>query len=175
MARSGIWEDLVVRGREAPLPFKGVSGAGIGTKAYFFGGYGGGYSNETHIVDMVDPASPEWRVLDVTSYEKPSRRAYHSTFAYKGSLWVFGGVGTRGYNNDVWQLRFEDEAGTRGQWVRVDAVGAVPRKRQGHGGTVVDATFVVIGGYDQGRKRVIRRHFNVGFPEAILKRKASTL
>ena len=40
MAKSGTWEEVVVRGKEAPLPFKGVSGAGIGGKAYFFGGYG---------------------------------------------------------------------------------------------------------------------------------------
>ena len=55
MAKSGTWEEVVVRGKEAPLPFKGVSGAGIGGKAYFFGGYGGGYSDETHIVDASDP------------------------------------------------------------------------------------------------------------------------
>ena len=36
------------------------------------------------------------------------------------------------------------------------------------------STFFDIG-TDQGRKRVIRRHFNVGVPEAISKRKASTL
>ena len=148
MAKSGTWEEVVVRGKEAPLPFKGVSGAGIGGKAYFFGGYGGGYSDETHIVDASDPREPEWILLEVTSSTKPSRRAYHSTFAYKSSLWVFGGVGTKGYNNDVWRLQLKNDEGTEGHWLKVDAVGHVPRKRQGHTGTVVDTTFVVVGGYD---------------------------
>ncbi|KAH8049397.1 hypothetical protein JL722_11927 [Aureococcus anophagefferens] len=152
MAKSGTWEEVVVRGKEAPLPFKGVSGAGIGGKAYFFGGYGGGYSDETHIVDASDPREPEWILLEVTSSTKPSRRAYHSTFAYKSSLWVFGGVGTKGYNNDVWRLQLKNDEGTEGHWLKVDAVGHVPRKRQGHTGTVVDTTFVVFifGGFGGG-------------------------
>ncbi|KAH8047603.1 hypothetical protein JL721_12155 [Aureococcus anophagefferens] len=117
MAKSGTWEEVVVRGKEAPLPFKGVSGAGIGGKAYFFGGYGGGYSDETHIVDASDPREPEWILLE-------------------------------GYNNDVWRLQLKNDEGTEGHWLKVDAVGHVPRKRQGHTGTVVDTTFVVVGGYD---------------------------
>lgn len=148
MARSGTWEELEVRGRESPLPFKGLSGAGIRGKAYFFGGYGGGYSDETHVLDLERPLEPEWSVLQVTSDRAPSRRAYHSTFAYKESLWVFGGVGTRGYSNDVWRLTFEDARGGAGRWVECPCVGRVPRKREGHTGTVVDSTLVVYGGYD---------------------------
>ena len=41
--------------------------------------------------------------------------------------------------------------------------------------SLVHENIVTYLGAEQGRKRVIRRHFNVGVPEAISKRKASTL
>ncbi|KAH8066706.1 hypothetical protein JL720_12699 [Aureococcus anophagefferens] len=148
MAKSGTWEEVVVRGRRRRSRSRACP-ARASAAARFFGGYGGGYSDETHIVDVgpagagVDPAGGD--VVD----EAVAARVPQHLCVQELALGL--GVGTKGYNH-AWRLQLKNDEGTEGHWLKVDAVGHVPRKRQGHTGTVVDTTFVVFifGGFGGG-------------------------
>ena len=144
----GLWRDLEVGGREAPLELKGASAAFVGTSCFIFGGYGGGFSDETHCLECAEPLAPEWSVLQETSDEKPPRRAHHTTWAHGGGVWVFGGASSRGYLNDVWRLTLEGGKHPRGRWRECACVGEKPVPREGHTGVQIGTSLVVVGGYD---------------------------
>ena len=144
----GVWRDLEVGGPEAPLEFKGASAAFVGTRCFIFGGYGGGFSDETHCLECAEPLAPEWSVLQETSDEKPPRRAHHTTWAHGGGVWVFGGASSRGYLNDVWRLTLEGGKHPRGRWRECACVGEKPVPREGHTGVQIGTSLVVVGGYD---------------------------
>ena len=145
---AGVWRDLEVGGPEAPLEFKGASAAFVGTRCFIFGGYGGGFSDETHCLECAEPLAPEWSVLQETSDEKPPRRAHHTTWAHGGGVWVFGGASSRGYLNDVWRLTLEGGKHPRGRWRECACVGEKPVPREGHTGVQIGTSLVVVGGYD---------------------------
>ena len=144
----GLWRDVEVAGPEAPLEFKGASAAFVGTRCFIFGGYGGGFSDETHCLECAEPLAPEWSVLQETSDEKPPRRAHHTTWAHGGGVWVFGGASSRGYLNDVWRLTLEGGKHPRGRWRECACVGEKPVPREGHTGVQIGTSLVVVGGYD---------------------------
>ena len=145
---AGVWRDLEVGGRREPLEFKGASAAFVGTRCFIFGGYGGGFSDETHCLECAEPLAPEWSVLQETSDEKPPRRAHHTTWAHGGGVWVFGGASSRGYLNDVWRLTLEGGKHPRGRWRECACVGEKPVPREGHTGVQIGTSLVVVGGYD---------------------------
>ena len=144
----GYWRDLEVGGLGMPLEFKGASAAFVGTRCFIFGGYGGGFSDETHCLECAEPLAPEWSVLQETSDEKPPRRAHHTTWAHGGGVWVFGGASSRGYLNDVWRLTLEGGKHPRGRWRECACVGEKPVPREGHTGVQIGTSLVVVGGYD---------------------------
>ena len=82
-----------------------------------------------------------------------STGAYHVTWAHAGGLWVFGGVGARGYLNDVWRLALEGGETARGRWRESSCVGAKPTPREGAAGVQIGSSFVVVGGYDGVARR----------------------
>mmetsp|Transcript_18719 Transcript_18719/g.57581 ORF Transcript_18719/g.57581 Transcript_18719/m.57581 type:complete len:353 (-) Transcript_18719:351-1409(-) len=132
----GVWwqeEDAV----DAPLAVKGATLVRYEEKkCVLFGGFGGGFSKETFLLDL---ATRTWQRLATPT--EPPRRAYHSSIQCLGRVWIFGGAGANAYFNDCWSLVGDD-------WERADARGSLPRKREGHTAAAYGESMVVFGGFD---------------------------
>ncbi|KAJ1461783.1 hypothetical protein M885DRAFT_611394 [Pelagophyceae sp. CCMP2097] len=156
-AAFGQWLECTAAG-EAPLPLKGLSLGCVGSRVYVFGGYGGGFSDDVHVLDL--RAEAQWYKLQLlppagaasgAEPDKPKRRAYHSCVEFAGELYVFGGAGAAGLYDDVWRLSLEERRGVMaGRWHACDAVGCALSKRRDHTATALPEAglMVVIGGFD---------------------------
>eukprot|EP00659_Diplonema_papillatum_P010358 gene10358-15951_t len=85
---------------------------------------------------------------------QPKERDRHSSWAFNGSMYIFGGEDAceRMYN-DLWQL---DYAAKR--WKKIACKGAVPSARRGQTSTLVGAKAYFFGGLTHTRKAVSDVH-----------------
>lgn len=85
---------------------------------------------------------------------KPSSRHYHSMAAVGSSLFLFGGWGSLGFLNDLWEIDLGGSANP--QWIRrclngsASGCGIGPSRRYGHAMVSIGTTLYVFGGYDGG-------------------------
>lgn len=145
---SGSWTRVAVKG-SPPGPRVAATMTTVGDRIYLFGGRTGVDMGEGARGDLfvLDPTStpPEWAPLEVNaSSPTPPSRSYHAATTARGKLYIFGGCGTNGRLNDLWE--FDPSSKTWLELPRCDAVGA-------RGGGVMvaapgGAKLIIMGGFN---------------------------
>ena len=80
-----------------------------------------------------------WSKIDPTGNSPPARDS-HSAIIYKDSdMIIFGGNGTAGKLNDLWNFNFLDK-----KWSKISSLGIIPLPRDGHLTSLIYEKYMVI-------------------------------
>ena len=132
----------------------------IGGVAYVFGGMSG----ESLLMDDVwsfafknvdwsrhEPHAPAWS-QETPSGRGPRPRKAHSMISYRGDLYIFGGITSKGHANDLYQLRVADM-----HWRHIKSHESVaPTPRAFHSAALFNDRYMVVFGGIQSLKDTIK-------------------
>ncbi|KIJ41980.1 hypothetical protein M422DRAFT_60410 [Sphaerobolus stellatus SS14] len=131
---------------EGPPPCRAHSATQVDRRIFVFGGGAGlSFFNDLYVLDTV---LRSWtKVVHPPNAKVPIPRRAHTTWLYKGKIYMFGGGNGEKALNDVWTLDvtvpYEEM-----RWEEVKVEGDKPGPRGYHTANLVRDVVVIIGGSD---------------------------